>query len=1038
MRLLTRSACWCLIVCSGGVLPAETVFIEAETFQTSSPGWRATTNDQTRRASRTKTLWGADGPADSIANKKISLHEAGRYRIWVRYMHVDRWRGPFDLAVEADGKLAATGVFDAEAAAGVENWEYVWKSLDADLPTGEITLSIAKHEQKNCIGYVRHVDCLLLTNDMDLAPDHRPYGPQTYVRVTFGKGYERPVYMHLFADHYRSPWYAHYALARDGAQAALAPAAGQMLKSGESTPWCNLTPTVYQDSGAALNLSVRHSYHEKASRLLARFEFGRAASGGDQAGDHDIQVVKTFDVDATPNGVVIIAPPDLESETNLARLKRDRDFAEEVGRAADSASWPAYGKRPVLTPFLVAANIGGYELPVDAAVVAREKKTLGHVGFNGGYDRGIHGLWQMLEGSYCRPDLDKMKEQAAREAAEFHRGGRKIADIAYCMLMDEPTGQPASFAARDDAYRDGFRAWLGKKGLGPRDLLVESWDEVRPVVESDRDRLPALHYFTQLYRTRALGDFMAVQRQLIENAYQHSFPTLVNFSDGAVYHANFCGQGVDYFELLDSDDQNAIWGEDWANNSSTYQCAAFNVDLMRAAARRRGQTIGHYLIAHAGRTPWDVKLKATSETARGVRMWMNYHYGPSWGSHEGGPAWRSSVWYGKPDMYAANAEIAREIGAVEDWLRTSRPAPAKVAVLYSSSADIWTHWTNQAYGFDRMHTWLALAHAQIPVDIVPEREVAAGRLDDYQVCYLSGPNLTREAAAKLRSWVQRGGTLWLTAGAASRDEFNRPLDVLSDLSPAERGETATLDAFLSAGKFLHHLPARDTVSWSGSNLEVLSVKQSLTPREGGKVLATFADGKPAVVSRGAGKGRIIASGFLPALAYIKTALAARQPLDDKLAARLAAAANADQPEATNSAASQAPDAAAAGSDAADTADTADRERLARSHNPWRFEAAARELLLLPVRGIDQPAALTCDVPLVDAVALPCEPGTLVALANYTLQPLRRVTMELKADRPVAGVESVRHGPLKFERLSRGGVRWTMPLDASDWVKVTAE
>ena len=28
---------------------------------------------------------------------------------------------------------------------------------------------------------------------------------------------------------------------------------------------------------------------------------------------------------------------------------------------------------------------------------------------------------------------------------------------------------------------------------------------------------------------------------------------MVNFSDGATYHANFSGQGVDYFELLDAE-----------------------------------------------------------------------------------------------------------------------------------------------------------------------------------------------------------------------------------------------------------------------------------------------------------------------------------------------------------------------------------------------------------------------------------------------------------------------------------------------------
>ena len=49
--------------------PAETVFLEAETMQPSSAGWVVTSNDQTQRASRTRTLWGADGPGDAVATK---------------------------------------------------------------------------------------------------------------------------------------------------------------------------------------------------------------------------------------------------------------------------------------------------------------------------------------------------------------------------------------------------------------------------------------------------------------------------------------------------------------------------------------------------------------------------------------------------------------------------------------------------------------------------------------------------------------------------------------------------------------------------------------------------------------------------------------------------------------------------------------------------------------------------------------------------------------------------------------------------------
>ncbi len=124
---------------------------------------------------------------------------------------------------------------------------------------------------------------------------------------------------------------------------------------------------------------------------------------------------------------------------------------------------------------------------------------------------------------------------------------------------------------------------------------------------------------------------------------------------------------------------------------------------------------------------------------------MNFAHGPKWGSHEGGPAWKSALWYLKPKEWTAKAEITCAIGAVEDWLLTAKPTPAEIAILDSSSSDIWTM-NNFSYGFDRMHTWLALTHAQTPVDIVPEYEVAEGQLAKYRVCYLSGPAIVAAPA----------------------------------------------------------------------------------------------------------------------------------------------------------------------------------------------------------------------------------------------------------------------------------------------------
>ncbi len=996
--------------------PEETVFVEAEDFRPTSDGWRVAGNRQTRAASATKTLHGATGDSSGSAFKTVTIAEGGRYRIHVRYLHHRRWRGPFVLTIRQDRQTVATKVIDSRKRQSAGDFEYVWESFDVNLHAGEVDLQLSKFRQKNCTSYSRHVDCLLLTTDLQLTPSHIPYGPQTYLRATVAKIYEHPVYIHVFADHYRAPWYQHFHLSKAGALRGLQPSAGSKLKGGEQTPWCNITPMLYQDSGAILNITVRYTYHRRADRLKLKLEFATAAE--------EAAIVRTMIVDSKPNGLVIVAPPDLTTDEHRRRLKRDRDFAEQTGRIADSYNWPKIGRKPHRFPFFVAARVGGYGTPVDQSVQDREWKTLDYFGFCNRTKTHIGGLWYVKGRSYCRPDIERMKTVAAARAAEFHSSGQSTDDIVYCMLMDEPTGQTSSWMAEDPAYHAAFRSWLRNMGRSPSELLVENWDAVRPIPQDRRDEFPALHYFTQRFRTRALGDLLAVQREILEKAYGRSLPTVVNFSDGATYAANFYAQGVDYFELLDDDRQNAIWGEDWANGSSSYQCAAYNVDLMRAASRERGQTIGHYLIAHAGRKPWDIKLKAASETARGVRIWRNFSYGVGWGSHEGGPAWRTHLWYAKPETWRANAEIVREIGAVENLLLEATARPAKVAILYSSSSDIWTLRRNHAFGFERMHTWMALAHAQIPVDFISERQVERGGLASYRVCYLFGPNLTRAAAVKLRQWVQDGGALVLSAGAATRDEFNHPLEALEAIVPADRRPLETLQPFLNSGAYLYILRPKDAVTAGRTTLDVLSVRQQQNPRPGSEVTARFSDGSAAIVRGRVARGVVYSVGFLPALHYIRQAIVAR-----RAAAEL----------------QEAPHDPVADRDSSPTppVDVGERsgkqkppaeDRLQRSYNPWEFSADVRELVLAPVRraGVEPP--LQCSVPLIDAVLLDGPQSSVIPLANYTLAPLKRVEFRLTATRPIERIESVHQGAIEF-RTKGNTVRFSLPLGATDYVSI---
>jgi hypothetical protein len=187
------------------------------------------------------------------------------------------------------------------------------------------------------------------------------------------------------------------------------------------------------------------------------------------------------------------------------------------------------------------------------------------------------------------------------------------------------------------------------------------------------------------------------------------------------------------------------------------------------------------------------------------------------------------------------------------------------------------------------------------------------------------------------------------------------------------------------------LAAKDEVRWDGGTAEVLSVKQTLTPRAGAKVLASFKDGSPALV-RG---GKVYCAGFLPALAYIKPALMARKELHEK---------------------------------------DPDAELLKRSANPWQYPAAVRALLLSPVRSANVAPPITCNAPFVDAVFMTTDRGILIPLANYTLEPIERLALTVTVPRPVVRAESAVRGAITFKQASSTTIELSLPLDNNDFVK----
>ena len=115
-----------------------------------------------------------------------------------------------------------------------------------------------------------------------------------------------------------------------------------------------------------------------------------------------------------------------------------------------------------------------------------------------------------------------------------------------------------------------------------------------------------------------------------------------------------------------------------------------------------------------------------------------------------------------------------ELGMFEDIVLAGAAQQnlAKVAILYSESADIWLSPIGTA-GAAKRSLYLTLRHAQIPIDVVNEEDCVRGSLNHYAVLFIVDPQVSEEAVTAIGGWVNTGGHAYVTAGGAQLNEANQ-------------------------------------------------------------------------------------------------------------------------------------------------------------------------------------------------------------------------------------------------------------------------
>jgi hypothetical protein len=551
-------------------------------------------------------------------------------------------------------------------------------------------------------------------------------------------------------------------------------------------------------------------------------------------------------------------------------------------------------------------------------------------------------------------------------------------------FSDEVVARPG--IGTSEIARAEFRAWLAARQVSPREVGVRSLDEVVPIDDPrqlrERARIDAaaarrLFYYTSRYRQLAASQRLRWSSEALHTHFPPGLITTSLVADHPYFSGTGLGMGMslqntawggwplalDWFDLARTRAVDMIGIEDWMGLQYMYgpeftwegpQLMGFQATIFRSAS-------GGTLPIMAWITPSDEMgflLKMSSALAQGAKHTFFWTYGPTAQSTE-------NYWSDLRGAYDGVARYARQLAAAEAVIAPGATRPTRVALLYSISADLW-----QPFGYihmlERRATYLALTHNQYLVDMLSEEDVAAGRLQRYDVLYVTDPNIATHAGEAIMRWVGEGGWLYGACGAGSRNEFDEPA---RDLAPAF-GIDSTIRTTTQPGKYhirgaLNGLPYVDEVAVdaklginAAARFGVLGAQIQFSPTTG-RVVGRFKSGRPAAVVNTFGKGRAVYVAACPGLSYLKDAGFVPTALQE------------------------------------------------------RYPAVQRRFINAVAMARGATRLVELSEPVVEAGVFDAPQGTALVLANFTYRPIEMLTARVPVARAVHRVHSVQAGDLRF-------------------------
>ena len=303
------------------------------------------------------------------------------------------------------------------------------------------------------------------------------------------------------------------------------------------------------------------------------------------------------------------------------------------------------------------------------------------------------------------------------------------------------------------------------------------------------------------------------------------------------------------------------------------------------------------------------------------------------------------------------------------WDAKSIPIPTQI----SDATNTDLNRSTVDYMAEVADLYLALQHANIPVDFIEEEDLSPSGLAPYQVVYVTEPDIPEEFQKELVTWVEGGGTLIAISNAGAMDRYDEPSSILAGVRGAHNPERErALIPNLGALKALGRVTAvsGEATAWGPRDTLAQPVK--------GEVVAHFEDGSPAIIRRTVSKGTVVHFTWLPGLSYVKSSSGASGKL------------------------------------------------------PWNFSSVIRNWIVAPVKDAGIQLPVEASEPMVETPMLCSRVGAAVTVLNWNNDPLNKLGLTVRVPFRVKSVTSVIRGPLKFDHGPQT-IRVSLPITSADIV-----